>query len=88
MRIEVTKEHIEDGEKDSKFYCPIALAMKDAGYDRPCVGALDVSWFIGKGDWNCAGLPTDAAQFVEDFDDGLNVEPFEFDLEVLHENQG
>lgn len=35
--IHVTQKHINDGISGNAYLCPIALALKDAGFDRVCV---------------------------------------------------
>ena len=79
--IEVTQGHIDNGVAGNRNYCPVALAMRDAGLSVPVVGlksgcAMSEVGFMGI----LVGLtftwPKCLTRFVEDFDKGKNVEPF------------
>lgn len=75
IKIRVTAEHIRRGARSQPFSCPIALACQAAGQTKPLVG-LDVLF----ADDHKHLLPPAVQQWVRNFDDGLPVEPFEFEL--------
>lgn len=89
MKINVTQEHIDNG-RPLGHACPIALAMRDAGIERPYVSAERVGW--GEvGQRKQRRLPFAAGRFVERFDrawyfgsakESLLPTPFSFDLDV------
>lgn len=75
MRIAVTQEDIEQGQRVQSQKCPIALALKRAGATDVSVGRVTAMV-----DGTHYHLPTVVEQFVADFDSGKEVEPFEFEL--------
>ncbi len=84
MKIRVTSEHIRRGEQHSLSACPIALAVREHdGFADAEVG----SFFVYKGRSflfpPSFTTPSKAAKFIQDFDAGRAVEPFEFELEPL-----
>lgn len=85
MRVKVTQDHIDRGVRREPCLCPIALALKDLGVDKPNVHFTFVRWE----EWGADGiferlclpnLPAGARKFVKLFDEGESVKPFEFDL--------
>ena len=86
MRMEVTVKvldrHIQKGKPNKCAECPIALALVDAGFDRPWVDHSLVHYFAKpdgvREELYHFWLPGDAVGFVEDFDEGKPVKPFEF----------
>ncbi len=78
MKITVTQEHIEKGDKCSDWSCPIALAIND----------IDKFWNVSVGDNEIVlnetsyTAPPTVTSFVQRFDGGLTVAPFEFVLAV------
>ena len=93
--IKVTREDIKNGEPAYNSGCPIALAMQRAIGPHVSVGT-DRFWpYKEPEDWYarqiCGNLPDEAQGFVREFDDGLDVEPIEFQVtfeEEQHERQG
>lgn len=86
MKITVTTEDIKNGLADSPCLCPIALAMKRAGFEFPPRldnGVHPTQIYCSK-DGRKLVLPTPdvAREFIYAFDEARDVEPFEFDLEV------
>src|SRR6185312_5049081 len=90
MKIEVTQTHIEEGRRRSRFYggpdfpseaCPIALALRDAGFESPRVTMTQI--ITDSLGWSGAiPIPEEAATFVHLFDTERPVKPFTFDLPV------
>lgn len=84
MRIRVTQKHIQDGEAGETGRCPIALALSEAGMFCPSVGSfgiyLNSEGKIGDDRERHVFLPREAQDFVENFDDGSGVDPFEFNI--------
>lgn len=90
MKIIVTEEHIERGEKGSRKCCAIALAAAECECSDVDVGA----WSIGyskDGKRYQATLPLIAHNFILRFDEtNLPVRPIEFsldDIEEIYEDQ-
>jgi hypothetical protein len=88
VKIHVTQEHIEKG-RSSYAHCPIALAMKDAGFKAPRVWKDRASWIGRTGIRRRKRLPRKAVEFVARFDSDYfrmfprrSVTPFSFDLDV------
>ena len=91
MLITVTQEHIDCGVAGAEEQCPVALAMLEAGLGSPSVGGDYAEWsrrWGGTGpnagyvvDSFTGTLPTEAADFVERFDEERpTVRPFSFRL--------
>lgn len=83
IRVKVTKKLIENGEQCDPVLCPVARAIKKKlpKYKEITVGPKKV--YITKNEIvkYRAKLPIEAAQFINHFDRGLEVEPIEFELE-------
>lgn len=77
MKITVTHYHISRGRRDDPQFDPVALAISEATGFKPHVGASAV--IIDGSSYN---LPRSVRRFIEKFDDGLGVEPIEFELRV------
>jgi hypothetical protein len=81
MRVVVTEEHIEKGEKGSRKCCAIALAVGECGCDDVDVGCAAVGYTIS-GVRYLAFMPISAVEFVRKFDMSIHlVEPIAFDLD-------
>ncbi len=78
--VEVKDTHIKEGVKCACMSCPIALAIIDATKAK----AHEV--FVGGSYVDLYGrhrqLPDAARQFIADFDCGMPVIPFSFELEL------
>lgn len=80
MLIRLTQDHINLGRQCESDRCPVALAIQDAGV--PCqVGVFSIYGPAGSTYWRVS-QPESVQQFRQDFDDGVFVEPFEFEFEV------
>ena len=79
MRISVTDSHILLGRKGVAQSCPVALAMAAVGYAGAAVGRVSVRFREGDG-IVVLPLPDDVTAFVDAFDLGEPVGPFEFHL--------
>ena len=82
--IQVTQEDIDKGCRTSTRSCAIARALDRITHDR--LGAL-VGKFIKLEDWYGEvvfrqRIPIVARNFISDFDSGLYVEPFSFQLDM------
>jgi hypothetical protein len=77
-KVQVTAQHIADGERCSPENCPLALAIRDAVCGRISVGA----YIAIVGD-EVVVLPESAADFRRRFDCHGIGEPFEFELDCL-----
>lgn len=84
LEIQVTKEHLRNGYPNNPISCPVALALKDAGFKAPHVGQGTVHYGARK---VCA-LPPDVTKFMKKFDRDCLALPrdffdsFSFTLEV------
>lgn len=89
MTINVTQHHIDIGKQQSLDFCPVALAIKDVvGFPWVLVspgvvflgGVIECMRLMGLD--KRMPLPEIASRFVEAFDEGDPVAPFQFELEV------
>ena len=75
--VKVTQKHIDNGERYAVDSCPIALALKDAGYNTDGVG-----WFsyivFSQANYAEYKLPASVLRFRQAFDSGNPVRPFNF----------
>ena len=81
MKIQVTQAHIDKGKRKSRCLCPIALALKDKfGYN--CDPRVDtVHMALGTSTFYKSTPET--VCFIDRFDGGAPVTPFDFELEPL-----
>lgn len=77
MKISVTQEHIKKGKPRAHCACPVALAIKEV---TPWCPMVD-SKFVEFGSF-VMDLPQEVTTFIDLFDHGHPVEPFEFELEI------
>jgi hypothetical protein len=82
MKIKVTQEHINSGVQINTRMCPIALAIHETfpNIKKVEVGCDNVEIFFNDGAWESYTLPLEAEKFVDWFDQGGMVRPFEFSL--------
>jgi hypothetical protein len=80
MRVEITKEDIDNGIPCNNFSCPIALALKRYYPDKVIsVGKL---WITIEGVYHKMRYYKNSPivrKFINDFDDDIPVEPFSFE---------
>ena len=76
FEVSVAQAHIDMGEKAQPAACPVALALKSMGYQNVAVNFH--AWIRENGEHYQLSLPDDAHKFIEDFDEGLDVEPLSF----------
>lgn len=77
MKIKVTQKHIDNGFKNNCWRCPIALAIEEQLINKSFTVASSTIRIQG----NVINLPYEACNFIRKFDNGLPVEPFEFELD-------
>ncbi len=84
LKVSVTAEDIAAGERRCCGACPIALAVaRVTGASFVHTGPVAVQWSLPHGaDLIQGELPTVAFEFMMDFDRGMSVAPFDFDLEL------
>lgn len=84
MLVRVKQEHIDNGVRGDYLSCPIALAIKEAtGAEQVNVDDYAIEWGNRVGQfWKMEGMnPSMNLQvFMDNFDVGNPVEPFEFFL--------
>lgn len=78
MKIEVTQEDIDKGERGSCSGCPVALAMKRALGVQTLLVEDDAAWT----NMEEYLLPDPVPDFIGDFDTGEPVKPFTFELPI------
>lgn len=79
MKIQVTSDDIKNGNR-TFITCPVSLALnretkKECIVDRHTIAIYDKYLNVAS---YCS--PKSVFDFIRDFDDGLEVQPFEFDL--------
>lgn len=79
MKITVTQQHIDEGQRGSSTRDPIAFAMADAGLERPYAGVNHLSWHEDDRKM-FVKVPKEVYNFMLDFDNGKMVKPFEFQI--------
>lgn len=77
VKVEVKAKHIKAGLPENFRFCPIALAVKDKGFQRPYV-TVEVSAYDKEDNPVVASLPLKALNFIDKFDEGKKVKPFSF----------
>lgn len=80
MKITVTEEHIQKGERRSCGRCPIAQAIHESTGVAMEVGIA--SAWPANGPYKCIDLPREAQVFIDRFDRGSRVRPFTFEFPV------
>lgn len=82
--VSVTLDHIRKGVQNNCHLCPVAIAIREAWPTPLKLTDVDVTInhviITGVHDDAILGLPGPASQFIERFDKGQTVYPFEFDL--------
>ena len=76
MIINVTQENIDKGTSTCVWACPIALALRKIAKDEEGVSVYDTHCYIDDVNYN---LPPEATSFIQNFDEGINVNPFSFE---------
>ncbi len=89
IRVEVTSEDIAAGEQDNTCTCPVSLAIRRAcPGTHPLVYGHMIKWADDAAGedmpWKLAAAPIPMAvgAFVSAFDEGQDVEPFAFELDI------
>lgn len=76
MLIQVTQEHIDNGVRFSALTCPIALACRQALDSDYCSAGL----FEIRTDRTSFKTPKEVAAKMRDYDSGLGMKEFSFEL--------
>lgn len=79
MLVKVTQDDIDKGKRKRACFCPVALALNR---DAPRGGWSVSDIMLVDGDGNLYAAPINVSSFVMDFDRGLSVQPFEFELNL------
>lgn len=84
--IKVTEECIKNGIQGNPQSCPIAWALKDIFVEDYGVTNDYIRIFESESGSKYCAVPPEVTNFVDDFDDGKPVQPFEFvlDTDVLN----
>lgn len=83
VTVNVTQEHIENGQRGDCGLCPVALAFHDAGYPDVQVRCYGVRLKKGA---ECLPLPKAVTCWISNFDLLGEGEPFGFELEMSDAN--
>lgn len=84
MIIKVTEQDIERGSRVFSDHCPVALAINRATGRHAIVYHHAIK--IGELSRIEYPVPDKVREFIQDFDSGKEVQPFEFDLELRDDN--
>lgn len=80
--IQVTADHIARGKPRSPCHCPVALALREAGFPNASVGVTVFVLNRQENDDECIPLPEPALIFIPAFDEGCpDLQPFSFQIE-------
>lgn len=83
--VRVTADHIERGKRHVGHSCPIALAIREQWPGTPPRAVFVTDRYASvaaEGEhWLYCEVPDAAATFIDLFDEGREVAPFEFDAE-------
>lgn len=79
MKISITQQHIGMGVRGSTTSDPVALAMREAGLEKPWVSPSYLAWRKDNKDYSVR-LPGSVLEFLKRFDNGLPVDPFEVEV--------
>jgi hypothetical protein len=86
MKIKVSEDNISRGIICSPYFCPIALAIKEAlpGVDAHVGGEIELTFEHGDGSLipYTFNAPREVQKFIHLFDTKGDVESFEFELDV------
>ena len=80
MKITVTQNDIDSGYQYSCECCPVALAIRRDTGRKAIVGNFRVSFEDGSGFYD---LPFDVSESIQHFDNGAQIDPFEFELRPI-----
>lgn len=81
MKIKVTKSDIKNGKRDDPRKCAIALAIIRNGCTDAHVDGDEVS-FTKDNQYYSRDLSAFVQQLIIDVDNGVPVEPFEFEVKI------
>lgn len=85
MRVHVRKTHIKKGKRGSENSCPIALALKAAGFSEATVDGTEIECDYGPDlfapDGRAWLLSAKLIEFVQTFDQNRKVRPMSFVLD-------
>ena len=88
MKLQITQTNINEGRRNKSHHCPIALALKDAGWEYACVRP-DIIYCrkypaIGKHFYHSL----QSQIFMQHFDSGLVVIPTTIELQETSSKSG
>jgi hypothetical protein len=84
LKVQVTQEHINAGEKHDCQLCPLALALGEVFGTNISVTGYEFRFVrLGDGPPKYFLLPKPCSRFMSLFDLGESVSPFEFDLDLI-----
>ena len=85
MTITVTATHIRIAEPGNPYFCPVNLALRDAGLKRVKVTRCTIRYSHNRARMLPGirkELPKKAQDFLFKYDTNQEVKPFQFELEV------
>ena len=91
IKVKMTRDHIRDGKQGDYHFCPVALAIRDAGSKSMCAVDVTTNRILAYDREVArrvrASVPSEVADFIRDFDSGKSPEPIAFDLYFDDRNQ-
>lgn len=91
LKIQVTKEDIEEGNPCSGFDCPVSIALKRAAEERTnsrlevWVSEAVINLWSPDNEtnfeWVCSDLPPEMVEFINSYDNGKEVKEIEVEIE-------
>lgn len=84
MLIHVTQKHVDAGKANDCWRCPVALALSDVLMEpwKPIVSGWGVTFVdtVLVVSREVKEFPLELHCFIDNFDDGIPVEPFSFEI--------
>ena len=78
----VTQEHLDKGVPCQMHCCPVALALKDIGYENAYVNGSYIEIFDGDTTYGTVDLSNNLTMFIYRIDGNIPVQPETFTIEV------
>lgn len=86
VTVKVTDPNIKQGHKKSFCFCPIAIAMMEAGFEAVRVEPDIISFEPSDSDTMIhLSVPDKLKKFIKSFDTKKSVKPFQFKIRLFNE---
>jgi hypothetical protein len=80
ITVQVTQRHIDKGEKNDCNYCPVGIAMRESTGCYVVVTQQAAAFTHDKYGTFAEKMPKSVERFIERYDRGESVKPFQFRL--------